>query len=214
MTINISFLSYLYFWLKKISLFKSVVILSILLSVGSILYFLNQGQIIAYGDAESHLNIAKRVVSSITPGLAQLGGIWPPLPHLLMVPFVYFDPLWQTGLAGSLISGICFVIASMYLYKFTYLLTKHSASSFIAFLVFALNPNILYMQSTRMTELPLVAFFMLSIYYFTKYIKNDKDKPRFITANFFLFRLNLKYFTAIFTQIMFYQVFINASACV
>jgi len=191
MTINISFITFLYYWIKKISPFWAVIILSVLLSVGSILYYLNQGQIIAYGDAESHLNIAKRVVSSITPGLAQLGGIWPPLPHLLMVPFVFFDPLWRSGLAGSLISGICFVIASIYLYKFTFLLTQNKAAAFIAFLVFALNPNILYMQSTPMTELPLIAFFMLSIYYFTKFIKNDKDFLSLIFAAFFAFCASL-----------------------
>lgn len=191
MTINLTVLTLFYYWIKKIPLFKVVVVLSVLLSVGSILFFLNQGQIIAYGDAESHLNIAKRVVSSITPGLAQLGGIWPPLPHLLMVPFVYFDPLWRSGLAGAVISGTCFVIASIFLYKFTFLLTKNAAASFVAFLVFALNPNILYMQSTPMTELPLLAFFILSIYYFTRYIKNDKEYLSLIFAAFFAFCASL-----------------------
>ena len=50
--------------------------------------------ILAYGDSEAHLNIAKRVVSGLTPGLAQLGSVWLPLPHLLMVPFVINDTLW------------------------------------------------------------------------------------------------------------------------
>ena len=59
------------------------------------------GTVLAYGDAEAHLNIAKRVVSGLTGGLAQLGSVWLPLPHLLMVPFVVDDNMWRTGLAGA-----------------------------------------------------------------------------------------------------------------
>src|SRR5688572_6862830 len=94
-----------------------VFIISLLLSVGSMAYYFFADQIIAYGDAESHLNIAKRVVHSITPGMAQLGGIWLPIPHLMMVPFVYFDSFWRTGLAGSIVSGISFIVSCIYLFK-------------------------------------------------------------------------------------------------
>lgn len=143
--------------------------------------------IVAYGDAESHLNIAKRVVSSITPGLAQLGGIWLPLPHALMLPFVWFDPLWQTGLAGSIVSGMAFIVSSIYLYKFTYLLTKHKLASFVAFLAFASNPNILYAQSTPMTEMLLIMFFVLSTYHFTKFVLDRDDYYSLLAAAFFGF---------------------------
>jgi hypothetical protein len=83
--------------------FSLVFIVALILSVSSMSYFYFTDNIIAYGDAESHLNIAKRVVHSITPGMAQLGGIWLPLPHLMMVPFVFFDSFWRTGLAGSIV---------------------------------------------------------------------------------------------------------------
>src|SRR5690348_6264740 len=88
-----------------------VIGISITLSIAATAVSFFQGTIVAYGDAESHLNIAKRVVNGLTPGFAQLGGIWLPLSHLLMLPFIIFDPLWRTGLAGSIISGICYVIA-------------------------------------------------------------------------------------------------------
>ena len=42
------------------------------------------GHTLAYGDAEAHLNIAKRVTSGLTAGFAQLGSVWLPLPHMLM----------------------------------------------------------------------------------------------------------------------------------
>ncbi len=174
-------------WITDISPLKAVLVLSIFLAVVSTIYFLAKDLIVSYGDAESHLNIAKRVVHSITPGFAQLGGIWLPVPHILMIPFVYFDPLWRTGLAGSIVSGAAFIVSSIFLYKLTHLITKSKSVSFIAFLVFAINPNILYLQSTPMTELPLVAFFILSSYFFIKYIINDNDLPALLLSAFFGF---------------------------
>lgn len=165
-----------------------VVMLAIQISALSIAYSYFHNIIIAYGDAESHLNIAKRVVNSLTPGIAQLGGIWLPLPHIMMLPFVWFDPLWRSGLAGSFVSGISFVISCLYLYKTSLLLTKNNKLvSFITFLVFATNPNVLYLQSTPMTELPLIAFFILSSYYFIVFIKDINNFVALTLAGFFGF---------------------------
>src|SRR3989344_1345735 len=92
---------------------RSVLLLSLMLAVAATAFsFLTSG-IVAYGDAESHLNIAKRVIDGLTPGFAQLGGIWLPLPPLLMIPLVKVDILWRTGLAGSLISGIGGVVLGL-----------------------------------------------------------------------------------------------------
>lgn len=166
---------------------KSIIRIAIVLSLISTAHSYYFGYITLYGDAESHLNIAKRVVSSLTPGFSQLGGIWLPLPHILMTPFVYFDYLWRSGLAGSIVSGFSFVVACVFLYKLTYLITADKLASFFAFLVFALNPNILYMQSTPMTEIVLISFFILSIYFYVKFYKNDADFLSLILAAFFGF---------------------------
>ncbi|MBI4009562.1 glycosyltransferase family 39 protein [Candidatus Roizmanbacteria bacterium] len=161
--------------------------MALVLSLGSTAYFYSQDFIIAYGDAESHLNIAKRVIHGLTPGFAQLGGIWLPLPHILMIPFVYFDFLWRSGLAGSIVSGVAFLLSSIYIYKLVILLTNNKYAAFLTFLVFALNPNILYLQSTPMTELPLTTFFILSSYFFIKYIKNNNSISSLLLSSFFGF---------------------------
>jgi hypothetical protein len=154
-------------------------------------YCYMQGLIIIYGDAESHLNIAKRVVSSLTPGLAQLGGIWLPLPHLLMTPFVAIEPLYRTGLAGAIVSGFAFCISGLYIYKTGKLLTGSMSAALVATAIFALNPNILYLQSTPMTELPLIVCFILSTYYFIKFVQNDTDTLALIGAALFGFLATL-----------------------
>src|ERR1700679_2593966 len=67
----------------------------------AIAWFYRTGTLLNFGDAEAHLNIARRIVDSRTPGWAQIGTTWLPLPHLLMIPFVRHDRLWITGLAGA-----------------------------------------------------------------------------------------------------------------
>lgn len=142
------------------------------------------GTILAYGDAESHINIAKRVVSSITPGFGQLGGIWLPIHHLIMVPFVISDFMWRTGLGGAIASAICFVIATYFVYKLAYLLTKKRWIALLSTAIFALNPNVLYMLGTPMSELPLLAFMTGSLYYFVKWM--FEDDVRMLTLAAFL----------------------------
>src|SRR6185437_10057146 len=69
--------------------------------------------IVLYSDAHSHLAVARRVVDNVTPGLAQFGAVWLPLPHIIMLPFIWNDFLWRTGLAGSLASMPCYVAATV-----------------------------------------------------------------------------------------------------
>lgn len=161
--------------------------LACIFAIGATWYSFVHGYIIAYGDAESHLNIAKRVIHSVTPGFAQLGGIWLPVPHLLMVPFVYSDFLWRTGLAGSIVSGVSYVISCLFLYKLSFLVLKDKKVSFLCFILFALNPNVLYMQSTPMTELPLIMFFILSTYFFLKFLKEDSDILALMLSSMYAF---------------------------
>jgi hypothetical protein len=173
--------------LGRIPLESAVIVLAVIFSAAATAFAFSHGYITAYGDAESHLNIAKRVVDSLTPGFAQLGGIWLPLPHLLMIPFVKIDFLWRTGLAGSIVSGAAYVISSWFLYRLVFLLTKNKTASLFGALVFMTNPNILYLQTTPMTELVLIVFFILSSYYFIKFLQNDRDLGSLIAAAAFGF---------------------------
>jgi hypothetical protein len=172
---------------QRLSLKKVVVWLAVILAIIASAWSAKHGYTVAYGDSESHLNIAKRVVDSLTPGFAQLGGIWLPIPHILMMPFVYFDFLWRTGLAGSIVSGTCFVISALYIYKIGEFISKSKWMGFVASLVFMTNLNVLYLQSTPMTELTLIVFFVLSTYYFIRFIENQDDLPALISAAIFAF---------------------------
>lgn len=177
---------------------KIVILLSVVFSLIATIWSFEHNVIIAYGDAESHLNIAKRVVNGFTPGFAQLGGVWLFLPHLFMLPFIWSDFMWRTGLAGSIVSGVAYMISGLVIFKLVYLLTNSKFASIGAFLFFSLNPNILYLQSTPMTELPFIAFFLLSIYFFIKYLQDNNNYVAIIFSSFFTFLATLSRYDAWF----------------
>src|SRR5690349_5279456 len=78
-------------------------------SLLSFLYYLRQGDLLLYGDAVAHINIARKTFDSQTPGLLQLGTVWLPLPHVLMVPFLISNFMWITGIGGSVPSMVAYI---------------------------------------------------------------------------------------------------------
>ena len=134
-----------------------MVLLLAVISAGSARWCLAHGYSLYYGDAEAHLNIARRVFDSRTPGGEQFGTVWLPLPHLLMIPFVMKDSWWRSGVAGVIPSACCFVLAGAFLFAAARRAYSSGAAALGVVLLFALNPNLLYLQSTPMTELLLAA---------------------------------------------------------
>jgi hypothetical protein len=128
-----------------------VALAAVLLSFLALLLSFSRGYLLLYGDAVAHLGIARRIMDSHNPGLVQLGGVWLPLPHLLMLPFVMKLVWWQNGLAGAWVSLICYIASVAGLFRLArHLLTPRWAVAATAF--YALNPNLLYLATTAMTE--------------------------------------------------------------
>src|SRR5262252_6108529 len=88
-------------------------------SVISFLFYYKSGDYFLYGDAVAHINIARRVFDSKTPGLLQLGTVWLPLPHLVMIPFLLSSWMWQTGAGGAIPSMIAYVFAVVGIFRLT-----------------------------------------------------------------------------------------------
>jgi hypothetical protein len=191
MTITLTLPTKFKFPKPKLSIEALLAIVTTILAILTTILALRADVIVIYGDAESHLNIAKRVVSSITPGASQLGGVWLPVPHIMMLPFIWSDTLWRTGLAGSIVSGFCYVISTIFIYKNILLITNRKYASIFGAMICALNPNVLYMQTTPMSELPLIMFFVLSTYYFSRFLLNDRDIYALSVSGFFSFLATL-----------------------
>src|SRR5690349_3864679 len=86
-------------------------------SIFSFLFYFRRGEVLLYGDAVAHINIARRVFDSRTPGLLQLGTVWLPLPHLLMIPFLLSDWMWRTGVGGSIPSMAAYVLGTLGIFR-------------------------------------------------------------------------------------------------
>ena len=136
-----------------------VIVAALLALIGAVaaIWHHSQGYTLYFGDAESHLNTARRIIDSRTPGYDQIGSPWLPLPHLLMLPFVRSFDLWQTGLAGAIPAVACFVVAGVMLFGIARLAFGSFAAGITAALLFALNPNMLYLQAIPMTEAAFLA---------------------------------------------------------
>ncbi|MFC1625681.1 hypothetical protein ACFL1Q_01435 [Patescibacteria group bacterium] len=154
--------------LNKLLEKRGVWIVGIILSLVSAFffyYYLKNELGLAYNDARSHLDIGRRVVEGLKPGIAQLGSVWLPLNHILMIPLVWSDWAWHSGFAGAFWNMISFVGTGVLVYKFLEKLNVGKIARFFGVLVFAANLNILYLQSTAMTE-PLLLFTMLGGCYY------------------------------------------------
>ncbi|MBZ5594096.1 MAG: glycosyltransferase family 39 protein [Acidobacteriia bacterium] len=125
-----------------------------------------EGWTLYYGDAESHLNIARRVIDSRTPGYQQLGTAWLPLLHVLLLPLVRNDVLWQTGLAGAIPPAICFVLGVTFFFAAVRRIFASGLAGAVAAALCALNPNALYLASIPMTEAVFFAS-LAALLYFT-----------------------------------------------
>jgi hypothetical protein len=127
----------------------------VVLAVASAWFVHARGYTLYYGDAEAHLNIARRITDSRTPGPEQLGTVWLPLPHALMTPLAQSDSWWRIGHAGTLVGMTAYIVSGLFLFGAARRALASNAAGFVALLVFGLNPNVLYLQATPMTE-PLV----------------------------------------------------------
>ena len=160
-------------WIEKHAVLL-IVIITTAISILTWWYFYQNGLSLAYNDARSHLNIGRRVVEGLKPGFAQIGSVWLPLPHILMIPTIWSDFMWHTGLSGALQSMIAYVVTGVIIYKYLKYLGVYLGGRLVGVAVFALNLNILYLQSTAMTELLLLVTMSAGAYYLLKWHKSQQ----------------------------------------
>ncbi len=161
---------------------RSITILSIIASLSALAFSLRNNFILLYGDAAAHINIARQVFDSRHPGPYQLGTVWLPLPHVLMLPFIAFDTMWRNGIGGSLPSMIAYVAGVAGIFRLVRDALADSphpgAAQFAAWfaaLAYGANPNLLYMQSTAMTEPLYLALFVWAIVFFCDFVRQARS---------------------------------------
>ena len=162
--------------------------LAIFVSVFSFLFYNRHGDVLLYGDAVAHINIARRVFDSKTPGLLQLGTVWLPLPHLLILPFIVSKQMWQSGTGGSIPSMAAFVLGTLGIFRLVRTLLSRdeedktaSVAAWAAAILYCANPNLIYMQATAMGESLYLALFIWALVYFSEFVRCDPKASRSLT---------------------------------
>jgi hypothetical protein len=150
----------------------------------SFAYYFQHNDLVLYGDAVAHINIARRVFDSRTPGILQLGTVWLPLPHLLMIPFLLFEGAWQSGVGGSIPSMVAYVLGTAGMFR----LLRSALSvgpepdlqariaGWLGAITYAANPNLIYLQTTAMTESLYLALFVWALVYFSDLVRQSSQK--------------------------------------
>jgi len=110
------------------------------------------GLTLSHYDARGHLIVARRIIDSVTPGWQQVGAVWLPLPHLMNALPVQVDAWYRTGASAVAFSIAAFALTAGSIAWIVVTLTGSRAAAVTGATVFALNPNVLYLQATPMTE--------------------------------------------------------------
>ena len=121
------------------------------------------GLSLSHYDAKAHLVVARRILDSMTPSWEQIGAVWLPLPHVLNALPVQVDWMYQTGASAILISVVSFAVTVASLSALVMRVTGSAWGAGLAAAIFAANPNVLYLQSTPMTEPLLFALSSLVV---------------------------------------------------
>lgn len=134
-------------------------------------------------DQFAHLNFSRLIFDSFTPGISQLG-FWPPLLHIVMIPFVAIPPLYESGLAGYFALLPFFIAGAVFLYKLGVLLTENRTLSFAGALMFISHPYILYYAVTPMAEILFLSNLIISTYYIVLWMESRRDLHLLLSAIF------------------------------
>ena len=123
-----------------------------LVGLAAAIHYANLGLTLTHYDARAHLVVARRVLDSLTPGWQQIGAVWLPLPHVLNAVPVQVDGWYRTGASAIAISILSMALACGSLAALLHRSTGSATAGLTGAALMMLNPNVLYLQSTPMTE--------------------------------------------------------------
>lgn len=149
-------------------------VLAALLGVATAWRYTSAGLALSHYDAKAHLVVARRIFDSITPNWEQIGAVWLPLPHALNALPVQIDFMYRTGASAIAISIGSFAVTVACLSALVLRLTGSGAAAVLAAALVAINPNVLYLQSTPMTEPLLFALSALMVLHLTNWALSDQ----------------------------------------
>jgi hypothetical protein len=137
--------------------------LAIAIGIVAAWFYHRQALTLSHYDAKAHLVVARRIFDSLTPEYSQIGAVWLPLPHLLNMLPVQIDAMYRTGASAVALSVLSFGLACYAVARIVLHVTDSRLGALLAVTLFALDPDVLYLQSTPMTEPMLFGLTLLAV---------------------------------------------------
>jgi hypothetical protein len=133
-------------------------------------FYSRLGLALSHYDARAHLVVARRILDSLCPGWQQIGAVWLPLPHVLNMLPVQVDAWYRSGASAIALSIASMATAAWALTRFTMATTGSALAGASGAALLMMNPNLLYLQSTPMTEPMLIGTCMLALLYTAEWV--------------------------------------------
>ncbi|MGO8817844.1 MAG: ArnT family glycosyltransferase [Terriglobia bacterium] len=151
-------------WHIPASAHTTIAVLILGITAVSLHFFYARGLTNLYGDGLAHIEGARRIFDSITPGYEEIGTVWLPLFHLVCAPLAINDFLWRSGLAGSLVSSAAFALTAYFLFRLGAEINRNLPAGLVALAGAVLCPSFLYLSTTPLTE-PLAVMWSVVVAY-------------------------------------------------
>lgn len=148
--------------------------LATLAGLSAATYYASLGLTLSHYDAKAHLVVSRRILDSLTPGWEQIGAVWLPLPHLINMLPAQVDALYRTGAFATALSIASHAIAVGALAGIVLTLTSSRAGAVLSAVLYTANPNVLYLQSTPMTEPMLFGLVLLQVFLVSRWVRQGR----------------------------------------
>ncbi len=158
---------------------RPLLVAAAVLLVGGLaaIHYSRLGLSLTHYDARAHLVVARRILDSLTPGWQQIGSVWLPLPHVLNMLPVQVDAWYRSGASAIAISVLSMATAAWALARIVAGATGSFTAAVAGAALMMANPNVLYLQSTPMTEPLLIGTTLLAIAFTIEWIDRGAPPP-------------------------------------
>jgi hypothetical protein len=163
-------------WRIEPTVFRTVLAAGIVIGTAAAVYYSRAGLRLSHYDARAHLVVARRVFDSLTPGWRQLGGVWLPLPHVIDLPLVATSWGYRTGIPAVAASVLALAVGLAALARWMVRETGSVAAALVAPALILGNPNVLYLQSTPMTEPLLLGLSCVALLAVDEWIRSPDSR--------------------------------------
>ena len=164
--------------IRKVEIIPPIIVLISGILSAMYLLSIDNYSLLYYGDSISHLVAGRKFVDWVNPGFSQMGTVWLPVLHFMLIPFALNNTLFTSGLAGTVVSLPALALASFFMTKIVYRWHKSERLALLSGLIFAINPSLIYMGIISMQESLLLFFVISSLYYiYTWYDESGKGAP-------------------------------------